>query len=236
MEAWHTVGPTRHEKEEAMNLTVILRQKMGQLFSLDTWLPTELPEYATGFMYTLGSLTASSFVMLLLSGIIMAANGPQWWSISRIGFFVRGVHFWSVQAFFFFMVMHLLRVFFSGAWRGGRQRTWLLGTLALLVAVPTAFTGYLMRGDFYSQWNAVQAKDGLNALGMAWFNTLNAGQMYGLHVIVFPFVLAYIIAIHIAMVRIKGVVPPYPTHEELAEKGAVEPLEQKEGHHVSSGR
>ncbi|MDA8194285.1 MAG: cytochrome b N-terminal domain-containing protein [Thermaerobacter sp.] len=198
------------------NWTVSMREKSAELFSLDTWLPTELPEYATGFMYTLGSLTASSFVILLISGIIMAANGPQWWTISALGFFLRGVHFWSVQAFFFFMILHLLRVFFSGAWRGGRERTWLLGTLALLIAIPTAFTGYLVRGDFYSQWNAVQAKDGLNALGLAWFNTLNAGQMYGLHVIVFPFILGGIIAMHIAMIRIKGVVPPYPSDRERA--------------------
>lgn len=197
-----------------MNWTEYLRRRMALLFSMDTWLPVELPEYANGFMYTLGSLTASSFVVLVLSGVIMAANGPQWWTISAVGFFLRGVHFWAVQAFFFFMVLHLLRVFFSGAWRGGREKTWLLGTLSLLVAIPTAFTGYLMRGDFYSQWNAVQAKDGLNALGLAWFNTLDAGQMYGLHVVVLPLVLGGLIALHIVMIRIKGVVPPYPYTEE----------------------
>lgn len=211
------------------NWTAYLREKSAVLFSVDTWLPVELPEYATGFMYTLGSLTASSFVILFISGIWMAANGPQWWTISAVGFFMRGVHFWAVQAFFFFMILHLLRVFFSGAWRGGRERTWLLGTMALLIAIPTAFTGYLMRGDFYSQWNAVQAKDGLNALGFAWFNTLNAGQMYGLHVIVFPFLLAGIIALHIAMIRIKGVVPPYPSDHERAQQ-----LQEEGGHDVSS--
>jgi len=196
--------------ETQSNWTVWLRRHAAVLFSIDTWLPTELPEYAFGFLYTLGSLTASSFVILVLSGVIMAANGPQWWTISPVGFFMRGVHFWAVQAFFFFLILHLLRVFFSGAWRGGRERTWLLGALSLLVAIPTAFTGYLMRGDFFSQWNAVQAKDGLNALGLAWFNVLDAGQMYGLHVVVFPLVLGTLIALHIVLIRVKGVVPPYP--------------------------
>lgn len=213
-----------------MNWTVWLRQRLGVLFSMDTWLPTDLPEYATGFMYTLGSLTASSFVVLIASGVIMAANGPQWWAHSPIGFFMRGVHFWAVQAFFFFMILHLLRVFFSAAWRGGRERTWLLGTLSLFVAIPTAFTGYLMRGDFYSQWNAVQAKDGLNALGLAWFNTLNAGQMYGLHIVVLPITLMGLITLHIVWIRVKGVVPPYPNHDERIAN------EQREeaSHHVSS--
>lgn len=197
-----------------MNWTEYLRKKTAILFSVDTWLPMELPEYAQGFMYTLGSLTASSFVVLVLSGVVMAANGPQWWARSSLGFFMRGVHFWAVQAFFFFMILHLLRVFFSGAWRGGRERTWLLGALSLFVAIPTAFTGYLMRGDFYSQWNAVQAKDGLNALGLGWFNVLNAGQMYGLHIVVLPLTLMALIALHIALIRIKGVVPPYPPDAE----------------------
>lgn len=197
-----------------MNWTVALRKHLTQVFSIDTWLPVELPEYAIGFFYTLGSLTASSLVILIVSGVIMSANGPMWWMRSDIGFFMRGVHFWAVQAFFFFMIMHLLRVFFTGAWRGGRERTWLLGGLALLLAIPTAFTGYLMRGDFYSQWNAVQAKDGLNALGLAWLNTNNAGQMYGLHIVVFPLLLMGIVTLHIVMIRIKGVVPPYPTADE----------------------
>lgn len=203
-----------------MNWTDYLRDRMGQLFSIDVWLPRELPEYAFGVLYTLGSLTASSFVILVVSGVVMAANGPQWWTVSAVGFFFRGVHFWSVQAFFFFMILHLLRVFFSGAWRGGRERTWLLGTLSLLIAIPTAFTGYLMRGDFYSQWNAVQAKDGLNALGLAWFNVLNAGQMYGLHVVVLPLILGILITLHIILIRVKGVVPPYPSRgERLPETG-----------------
>lgn len=193
---------------------------MGILFSVDVWLPQELPEYAFGVLYTLGSLTASSFVVLVVSGVVMAANGPQWWTVSPIGFFFRGVHFWAVQAFFFFMILHLLRVFFSGAWRGGRERTWLLGTLSLLLAIPTAFTGYLMRGDFYSQWNAVQAKDGLNAMGLAWLNVLNAGQMYGLHVVVMPLLLAGLILLHIILIRVKGVVPPYPNPGEDISAGA----------------
>jgi ubiquinol-cytochrome c reductase cytochrome b subunit len=212
-----------------VNWTDYLRKRIGVLFSVDVWLPQELPEYASGVLYTLGSLTASSFVVLVVSGVVMAANGPQWWAVSPIGFFFRGIHFWAVQSFFFFMILHLLRVFFSGAWRGGRERTWLLGTLSLLLAIPTAFTGYLMRGDFYSQWNAVQAKDGLNAMGLAWLNVLNAGQMYGLHVVVLPLLLAGLILLHIILIRVKGVVPPYPNPGESISAGS-EPVSPGGGH------
>lgn len=178
--------------------------------SVQTWLPDTMPEYAQGFMYMLGSLTASSFVVLILSGIVLAANGPAAWSYNPAVKFVAAVHFWSVQSFFFFMMLHLWRVFFTGAWRGGRGMTWVLGAVAFIVAIPTAFTGFLINGDLYSQWNAVQAKDGLNALGLGWVNLPNAGQMFGMHVVVLPLTLTLIIGAHITRVRLKSVVPPYP--------------------------
>ncbi len=183
---------------------------LSQVLAVDTWLPTEMPEYAKGFMYMLGSLTASSFVVLVVSGILLAMNGPAAWSHNPAMRFVAATHFWAVQAFFFFMMLHLWRVFLTGAWRGGRRLTWLLGAAAFLVAIPTAFTGFLINGDLYSQWNAVQAKDGLNAMGLAWVNLTNAGQMLGLHVAVLPLTLSVLIGLHITLVRLKGVVPPYP--------------------------
>jgi ubiquinol-cytochrome c reductase cytochrome b subunit len=200
------------------NWTVASRQSLRTVMSADTWLPTELPEYARGFMYMLGSLTASSFVVLVVSGLLLAMNGADTWSYNGAMRFVAATHFWGVQAFFFFMMLHLWRVFFSGAWRGGRGLTWLLGAIAFLVAIPTAFTGFLINGDLYSQWNAVQAKDGLNALGLGWVNLTNAGQMFGMHVVVMPLVLTVIIGLHLALVRVKSVVPPYPTHATQPER------------------
>lgn len=202
------------------NWTLTVKQRLAHVLSADTWLPSEMPEYAQGFMYMLGSLTASSFVVLVISGILLAMNGPETWSYNSAMRFVAATHFWSVQAFFFFMMLHLWRVFFTGAWRGGRGFTWLLGAITFLVAIPTAFTGFLINGDLYSQWNAVQAKDGLNALGLGWVNLTNAGQMYGMHVVVLPLVLAVLIGLHITQVRIRSVVPPYPNVKKDSPKGA----------------
>lgn len=192
------------------NWTESSRRMLAQVLSVDTWLPTEMPEYAQGFMYMLGSLTASSFVVLVITGVLMAMNGPDTWSYNGAMRFAAATHFWAVQAFFFFMMLHLWRVFFTGAWRGGRGGTWLLGAIAFLLAIPTAFTGFLINGDLYTQWNAVQAKDGLNALGLGWVNLTNAGQMFGMHVVVLPLVMAGVVGWHITRVRLRSVVPPYP--------------------------
>ncbi|MCL4319545.1 MAG: cytochrome b N-terminal domain-containing protein [Firmicutes bacterium] len=207
------------------NWTQTSQKRLQSILSVETWLPDTMPEYAQGFMYMLGSLTASSFVVLVISGLVLAANGPASWSYNGAMRFVAATHFWGVQAFFFFMMLHLWRVFFTGAWRGGRGLTWLVGSIALLLAIPTAFTGFLINGDLYSEWNAVQAKDGLNALGLGWVNLTNAGQMFGMHVIVMPLVLAFFIGLHITRVRLKSVVPPYPdksspeTRIQMRERG-----------------
>jgi quinol-cytochrome oxidoreductase complex cytochrome b subunit len=65
----------------------------------------------------------------------------------------------------------------------------------------------------------VQAKDGLNAMGLGWVNLTNAGQMFGMHVVVMPLVLTVIIGAHITLVRLKSVVPPYP---DTADRRAAE--------------
>lgn len=203
------------------NWTQLSKERLSEVLSAETWLPTEMPEYAQGFMYMLGSLTASSFVVLVISGILLAMNGPDSWSYNGAMRFVAATHFWGVQAFFFFMMLHLWRVFFTGAWRGGRGMTWLLGAIAFLIAIPTAFTGFLINGDLYSEWNAVQAKDGLNAMGLGWLNLTNSGQMFGMHVVVLPLILTAVIALHITRVRTKSVVPPYPDAQEEVREGAI---------------
>ncbi|AEJ41238.1 cytochrome b/b6 domain protein [Sulfobacillus acidophilus TPY] len=202
------------------NWTEASKRHFSRVMSAETWLPSEMPEYAQGFMYMLGSLTASSFVVLIISGLILAANGPDTWSYNGAMRFVAATHFWAVQAFFFFMMLHLWRVFFTGAWRGGRGMTWLLGAIAFILAIPTAFTGFLINGDLYSQWNAVQAKDGLNALGLGWVNLTNAGQMFGMHVAVLPLLLTLVIGAHITRVRLLSVVPPYPDKNAGQKEGA----------------
>src|SRR2546430_1009850 len=69
-----------------------------------------------------GSQDAFAF-LLILSGILLAAFGPQWWHLNAIGHFVNSLHFWCAEAFFFSMTLHLWTAFFKGAWRHGRGLT-----------------------------------------------------------------------------------------------------------------
>ncbi|QSO51489.1 cytochrome b N-terminal domain-containing protein [Alicyclobacillus curvatus] len=201
-----------------MNWTKQVRGTLSEQLTWDNLLPSEQPVYVSSLVYSFGIFTLSSLIFVILSGIVLASKGVTWYQVSSLGEFVRSVHFWSVQAFFFFMTMHLVGQFFMGSWRQGRAFTWVLGALSFGISVVAAFTGYLSRGDFFSQWNQVQSKDAFNGAGLDGFlNILNNGQVYGLHIVVIPAILLLLVGWHLIEVRRNGVVPPY---EQEAKQGA----------------
>jgi quinol-cytochrome oxidoreductase complex cytochrome b subunit len=192
-----------------MNWTKRAQEALRRELPYEDLLPSELPVYVHSYVYYFGVATLASFVMLVVSGIVLAAFGPQWWHVSAVGHFFNSLHFWTVQIFFFAMVLHLWAQFFMAAWRDGRHWTWVVGVVLFLVSVPAALTGFVSQQNFDSQWIAVQGKDAMNALGVGgFFNLLNFGQMYGFHIVIFPVVLAILIGLHIVLVRLHGVVRP----------------------------
>jgi quinol-cytochrome oxidoreductase complex cytochrome b subunit len=193
-----------------LSLTKKAQEALSRSLPYEELLPYEQPAYVHSYVYLFGIATIAAFLLLIVTGVILAAFGPQWWHASDVGHFLNSLHFWSVQAFFFFMVLHLWTSFFQGAWRDGRGITWATGVITFLVSIVTAFTGYVSQQNFDAQWIAVQGKDALNATGVgAFFNVLNFGQMYGFHIFILPLVVGGLIGIHLTLVRMRGVVRPY---------------------------
>ena len=177
----------------------------------DRLLPETQPIYVVSWVYIFGVLTPGAFVWVITSGLVLAVEGPSWWHHSTAGRFVNSTHLWSVELFFFLMVLHLWAKFFMAAWRGKRGPTWITGVIAFVVSITTGFTGYVSQQNFDSQWIGTQAKDGLNAAGIgAFFNVLNFGQMLMWHILLLPAALGFLIVVHILMVRRLGVAPPLP--------------------------
>jgi len=157
-----------------------------------------------------GLATAAALAVVVVSGVILSLKGPEWWQDAQLGHFFNSIHLWSVELAFFFMVIHLWGKYWMAAWRGGRARVWMTGAIALLVAIPAAFTGYLSQQSFDAQWVSLHAKDALNSIGVgAFFNATNFGQMYNYHVLLLPVALTTIAVAHIALVRRHGAVPPF---------------------------
>jgi ubiquinol-cytochrome c reductase cytochrome b subunit len=77
-------------------------------------------------------------------------------SVLRLSFQVRGgllmrqVHHWAALVFVAAIVVHLCRVFFTGAFRRPRELNWLIGVVLLLLALGEGFTGYSLPDDLLS--------------------------------------------------------------------------------------
>jgi cytochrome b/b6/petB-like protein len=189
--------------------TASVRERAEGSFPPEQLLPDRQPAYVASWIYVFGALSLAAFVAVLTSGAVLALGGPQWYHGSSAGLFVNSLHLWSVELFFFFMVIHLWGKFWMAAWRGRRAATWITGVIAFILSVATAFTGYLIQSNFDSQWIATQAKDGINSVGIgSRFNVLDYGQMLLFHALLLPLVVGALIGLHVLLVRRRGVVPP----------------------------
>jgi quinol-cytochrome oxidoreductase complex cytochrome b subunit len=183
----------------------------------DKLLPDSQPAYMASWIYVFGVLSLTSLVLIIASGSILSLKGPGWWHFTGVGHFFNSIHLWSVELFFFFMVIHLWGKYWMAAWRGGRARVWMTGAVAFVVAIPCALTGYVSQQNFDAQWISTQAKDGMNAVGVgAFFNVTNFGQMYSYHVFLLPLAVVGLVAAHVLLVRKHGIVPPFTIAGSLA--------------------
>jgi quinol-cytochrome oxidoreductase complex cytochrome b subunit len=209
---------------ERSSWTLATRHFLESRLPLRHLLPDRQPYYVGSWVYIFGVVAIAALIWVVGSGVVLALFGPQWWHQSGVGRFVNSLHLWSVQIFFIFMVLHLWGQYFMAGWRDGRASTWMVGVVIFAFSIVTAFTGFISQQNFAGQWIAVNAKDATNSAGIgSFFNVLNFGQMYGLHIVLLPALVATLVAVHIVLVRMRGVVRPIepkqtarPSDEERA--------------------
>ncbi len=178
------------------------------------------PQYANRIFYSLGFLAATSFVLLVVSGVVEVFFGPSWWLTVPAGVFFRSIHMWSTQAFVIFILLHLIVVFCTMGYRGPRRITWVLGVLMFVVALIETELGYGLRGDFSTQWRVLQGADFFNGSGLGWWvNPLNELKVLGVHVAVVPLIIFALLGLHYTLVRFLGLAtPPKADHPYKIEK------------------
>jgi ubiquinol-cytochrome c reductase cytochrome b subunit len=202
--------------------TAAARERAVGALPPEKLLPDSQPSYMSSWIYIFGVLTLTSLMVIIASGVILSLKGPGWWHFTGLGLFFNSIHMWSVELFFFFMVIHLWGKYWMAAWRGRRARVWMTGAVAFVVAVPCALTGYVSQQNFDAQWISTQAKDGMNAAGVgSFFNVTNFGQMYSYHVLLLPLAVVALVAAHVLLVRKHGIVPPFALSEDRAAPASV---------------
>ena len=176
--------------------------------TLEDAFPTSMPTYVNSFGYFFGTMTLAALAMLFLTGLWLSVFGPGWRHMSDRGAFVYAMHYWSVEMFYFAVVLHILFKFFTAAWRDGRWRTWITGWLIFAASVFSGISGTLLQQNWDSQWNAQQGKDAFIALGLGWLNWMDYANVLTLHVAVFAVIVLCFVVVHLFLIRREGPVHP----------------------------
>ena len=132
------------------------------------------------------------------------------------GLVVRNMHRWAAHLMVAFVMLHLCRVFYTGAYKQPREFNWVLGVGLFLITLGLSFTGYLLPWDQLAFW-AITV--GTNIAGYAPVvgpelkylllggNTVGQEALtrfYALHVIVLPAIGGLMVAVHVWRVRKDG--------------------------------
>ncbi|MGI5219381.1 cytochrome bc1 complex cytochrome b subunit [Nocardia sp. CA-290969] len=197
--------------------------------------------FPTHWSFLLGEITLYSFVILLLSGVYLTLyfdpsmtevvyNGTytplRGVTMSRAyessleisfdvrgGLFVRQVHHWAALLFLASMILHMMRIFFTGAFRKPRETNWTIGSILLILAMFEGYFGYSLPDDLLSGTGLRSPLGGITmsvpVIG-TWLHWLLFGaefpgnviipRLYIAHVLLLPGLMIALIGAHVAIV------------------------------------
>ena len=132
----------------------------------------------------------------------------------RGGLLMRQVHHWSALLFVAAAGLHMLRVFFTGAFRKPRELNWVVGFVLFVLGMAAGFTGYSLPDDLLSG-NGLRIIDGM-IKGVPfigpWISSLLFGgefpgenivaRLYSLHIMLIPALILVFLALHLFMLVI----------------------------------
>ncbi len=206
---------------------------IGKRFPVDQQVLVSLgsepvPGHLNRWWWCLGGTPAYLFTVLVVSGILMTfyyVPEPEeaYNSVSRItreirfGWYIRGIHKWSANLMIVSLLLHVMRVFFTGAYRKPREGNWVIGCFLLLTTLGFGFTGYSLVYEQLSYWGATVAGNMAAAVplvGEQMGSFLRGGEsvgsnmltrLYVFHIGALPTALIGLLLIHLVLVRIHGV-------------------------------
>lgn len=129
----------------------------------------------------------------------------------RGGLLVRQIHHWAALVFVAGIGVHMLRVFFTGAFRKPRELNWVIGFILFILAMGEGFTGYSLPDDLLSG-NGLRIIDGMIKgipligtwtsfllFGGEFPGTDIVGRLYVLHILLLPAILVALLAVHLML-------------------------------------
>ncbi|HSL15309.1 MAG TPA: cytochrome b N-terminal domain-containing protein [Actinomycetota bacterium] len=191
--------------------------------------PVKIPRKVLSFRSTgrLGFIATVLFAILFVSGMyLMFFYRPSIPDAyldmheihTRVAFgqFMRNIHRWAAHLMVVVVFVHMLRVFYAGAYRAPRQFNWMVGVVLLLLTLGLSFTGYLLPWDQLAFWAitvGTTIAGYVPLLGDQARQILLGGpevggdallRFYVLHIYALPTLIALLLAVHVWRVRKDG--------------------------------
>ncbi|MYB41361.1 MAG: DUF4405 domain-containing protein [Chloroflexi bacterium] len=177
--------------------------------------------------YCLGGLSFFLFLGLTITGVLLmfyyvpsverAYQDMQALQTDvRFGMLMRNTHRWMAHGMVITVLMHMMRVFYTGAYKPPREFNWIVGVVLLVLTLLLSFTGYLLPWDELAFW-AITV--GTNMIGsdpvlgevnqFVMIGGFEVGQnalirFYTLHVVGLPLIAAIFMAVHFWRIRRDG--------------------------------
>jgi ubiquinol-cytochrome c reductase cytochrome b subunit len=192
--------------------------------------------------FLLGEVALYSFVILILTGVfltfwyvpsstLVVYEGPferlqgqvvsaayestvnLSWEV-RGGLLMRQIHHWAALIFVAATIVHMMRVFFTGAFRKPRELNWVIGAILALLAVVEGFAGYSLPDDLLSGTGLRIASSIILAIPVvgSYLSFMVFGgefpgeafipRLYTVHVLLIPGIMLALIAVHLFLVVI----------------------------------
>lgn len=127
--------------------------------------PVKVSRQAMKITYTwcMGGNSFFLFLLLTITGVFLMfyyvpdtsvtyANINQLSSIVSFGPLVRNMHRWAAHLMVVSVTLHMIRVFYHGAYKPPREFNWVVGALLFLITLLLSFTGYLLPWDQIAIW------------------------------------------------------------------------------------
>ena len=191
--------------------------------------PVRVKKHAVRYTYTfcLGGISFFLFLALTVTGVyLMFFYVP---SVSRafqdiqtiensvaFGSLIRNMHRWAAHLMVLTVFLHMIRVFYHGAYKPPREFNWAIGVLLLFTTIWLSFTGYLLPWDQIAFWAItvgtqmatyaplLSSQSSFVLLGGIEVGQSTLIRFYVMHVIAFPLVAAILMVVHFWRIRKDG--------------------------------
>lgn len=191
-----------------------------------------VPDHLRHWWWALGGTPAYLFVVQVITGLLLAVYyvpsvDHAYDSVYNImehvnfGWYIRSIHKWAANFMIISVILHMIRIFFTGSYRKPREINWMIGVLLFICTLMIAFTGYSLIFEQLSYWGLTVAGNLLNAVPLVGkylasfikegdaITQFTLSRIFVFHAALFPIIIVLLMVGHFTLLHLQGITTFY---------------------------